>query len=296
MARKKTKEKKVKKTLKAAFVIILFLIFPLISYSQGYLFIIGGGNRSPEMMKKFIELAEKVKSGKIIIFPMASSVPNEVGPEQAQEFRDIGAQSVEYHILTREQALKEENTSLLNDAGGVFFSGGDQSRLTDVLRDTPIHKKLLELYKEGAVIGGTSAGAAVMSEIMITGDEKRKEEEETSFSTIETDNIFTIPGFGFIKSAIIDQHFIARKRHNRLLCLMAEHPLLLGIGIDESTAIIVDPAETFEVIGQSNVIVYDASKAKIDILPSRILSVHGMAMHILKSGDRFDLKKHKVMK
>ncbi|MFW6140315.1 MAG: cyanophycinase [Acidobacteriota bacterium] len=284
-----------KKAIKAASVMVLILLFPLMSYSQGYLFIIGGGNRSPEMMTKFVELAEKVKSGKIIVFPMASSVPEEVGPEQAQELRDLGAQSVEYHILNRDQALKNENTSILDEVGGVFFSGGVQSRLTDVLRDTPVHKKLLKIHKEGAVIGGTSAGAAVMSEIMITGDEKRREEDETSFSTIEIDNIVTVPGFGFIKSAIIDQHFIARKRHNRLLSLVAEHPQLLGIGIDESTAIVVKPDETFEVIGESHVIVYDASGANRAALPSHNLSVHGMIMHILKPGDQFNLSVHKVM-
>lgn len=285
-----------KKTLKISLAFILLLWIPLHSYPQGHLFIIGGGKRPPEMMKKFIELAEEVNSGKIVVFPMASSVPEEVGPEQAQELRNLGAQKVEFRILTREQALKEESASILNDAGGVFFSGGVQSRLTDVLRDTPLHRKLIQVYKNGAVIGGTSAGAAVMSEMMITGDEKRKKEKESSFSSIEADNIVTVQGFGFIKSAIIDQHFISRKRHNRLLSLVAEHPHLLGIGIDESTAVIVKPDNTFEAIGKSNVIVYDASPAKREILSTGKLSVHGMTMHILKPGDRFNLNTKKVLK
>jgi len=126
-------------------------------------------------------------------------------------------------------------------------------------------------------------------------DEKTKKEDEPSFSSIEADNIVTIQGFGFIKSAIIDQHFISRKRYNRLLSLVAEHPHLLGIGIDESTAVVVKPDNTFEVIGKSNVIVYDASTAKREILPSHNLSVHGMTMHILKPGDRFNLNTKKVM-
>jgi len=287
-------QKKKKKALKNFLVVILLLWIPLLSYSRGYLFLIGGGKRPPEMMKKFIDLAEKVKSGKIVVFPMASSVPEEVGPEQAQELRDLGAHKVEYHIFNRDQALKEESASVLNDAGGVFFSGGVQSRLADVLRDTPVHKKLLEIYKEGAVIGGTSAGAAVMSEMMITGDEKRNKEGEASFSFIEDDNIVTAQGLGLIKSAIIDQHFITRKRHNRLISLMAENPYLLGIGIDESTAAVFKPDDTFEVIGMSNVIVYDASSAKREILPTHKLSVHGIVMHILKPGDRFSLNTKKV--
>jgi len=202
---------------------------------------------------------------------------------------------VECHILTREQALKEESAAVLNDAGGVFFSGGVQSRLTAVLIDTPVHKKLLQLYTEGAVIGGTSAGAAVMSEVMITGDEKREAEEGHAFETLQADNVVTIRGFGFIQGAIIDQHFVRRKRHNRLISLVAENPKLLGIGIDESTAIIVGPDNTFEVVGERNVIVFDASRAKVKIGPSQTISGSNMIMHILQNGDRFDLKTRKVL-
>jgi len=253
-----------------AFIVSLFLSVssPALSSTKGYLFVIGG---------------------------MASSVPAEVGPEQAEQLRQLGAENVECHILTREQALKEESAAVLNDAGGVFFSGGVQSRLTAVLIDTPVHKKLLQLYTEGAVIGGTSAGAAVMSEVMITGDEKREAEEGHAFETLQADNVVTIRGFGFIQGAIIDQHFVRRKRHNRLISLVAENPKLLGIGIDESTAIIVGPDNTFEVVGERNVIVFDASRAKVKIGPSQTISGSNMIMHILQNGDRFDLKTRKVL-
>ncbi len=280
------------------FIVSLFLSVssPALSSSKGYLFIIGGGSRPESMMKKFVELSKRFNSGKIIVFPMASSVPTEVGPEQAEQLRQLGAEKVECHILTKEQALKEESAAVLNDAGGVFFSGGVQSRLTAVLIDTPVHKKLLQLYTEGAVIGGTSAGAAVMSEVMITGDEKREAEEGHAFETLQVDNVVTIRGFGFIQGAIIDQHFVRRKRHNRLISLVAENPKLLGIGIDESTAIIVDPDNTFEVVGERNVIVYDASRAKVKVGPSQAISGSNMIMHILQNGDRFDLKSRRVLK
>lgn len=276
----------------------LFIIASLSAFSEveGYLYIIGGGRRPESMMKRFVELAGKFNSGKIIIFPMASSVPGEVGPEQAEQLKKFGTREVEYHILTREQALKEESTGILDNVGGVFFSGGVQSRLADILRDTPTHKRLLEIYEKGAVIGGTSAGAAVMSEIMITGDERKEVEKDHKFETIEARNIVTVPGFGFIKTAIIDQHFVRRKRHNRLLSLVAEYPELLGIGIDESTAIIVKPDETFEVVGERNVIVYDASPAQIHIMPSQSISGFNLIMHILKDGDCFDLKAKNVIK
>jgi len=258
--------------------------------TKGYLFIIGGGHRSETMMKKFVELTNQSTNPKIVIFPMASSSPEESGQSMVEEFKKIGITDVEYYILSREQALQKENKKILDNVSCVYFTGGDQSRLTKALVDTPVHNKLLEIYEKGGVIGGTSAGAAVMSEVMITGDEKREVEEGHAFEEIQADNIVTTPGFGFVRTAIIDQHFVARRRHNRLVSLVAEHPKLLGIGIDESTAIIVKPDETFEVIGEQNVIVYDASKAKINILSSRIISGFHMIMHILKPGDEFDLK------
>jgi cyanophycinase len=248
------------------------------------------------MMKKFIDLAQNANSGKIVIFPMASSVPAEVGPEQEKRFKELGARDVEFHILTREQAFLEKSVAILDDVGGVFFSGGVQSRLTAVLIDTPVHKKLIELYRKGAVIGGTSAGAAVMSEVMITGDEKREVQEGHAFETLQADNVVTIRGFGFIQSAIIDQHFIRRKRHNRLISLVAENPELLGIGIDESTAIVVNPDDTFGVLGERSVVVYDASQARIQFSPSHLIGGSNFIMHILKNGDRFDLKTKRIIR
>lgn len=289
-------EEEMKQKLVLLLSMILLLCLSAFPQVKGYLFIIGGGSRSERMMKEFIELASGFKSGKIIILPMASAEPDKVAKEQAEEFKKLGAREVSYHILTREQASSEESARILDDVGGVFFSGGVQSRLTDILLNTPLHRKLLEIYEGGAAIGGTSAGAAVMSEVMITGDERRKVEEGHEFETIQARNIVTSPGFGFVKGAIIDQHFVARKRHNRLISLVVEYPKLLGIGIDESTAIIVNPDQTFEVIGEGNVIVLDASRAKVQILPSQSLSGSNIIMHILKAGARFNLKAKRALK
>jgi cyanophycinase len=261
--------------------------------SGGHLFIIGGGVRSAEMMKTFVSLAASHRSGRIVIFPMASAVPDEVGPEQAAELKELGAKDVEVRNLSRDEALREESTALLEGAGGVFFSGGVQTRLTEVLQGTPVLRKLHEIYAGGAVIGGTSAGAAVMSGIMITGDERREVEEGREFSTLEVRNIVTVPGFGFIRSAIIDQHFIRRKRHNRLISLVCEYPDLIGIGIDESTAVWVKPDATMEVVGEGPVIIYDATGADIRVNPDAGFSSRDMRMHILTAGDRYDLKSRK---
>jgi cyanophycinase len=265
------------------------------SQSKGYLFVIGSG-RPEGIVRNFIEHAEKSNSGKIIVFPISSSEPHESGQWYVEQFKKLGARDVEYHVLTKEESLKEDSTKILENVGGIYFSGGDQTRLADALVGTPIHRRLLEIYENGGVIGGSSAGAAVMSEIMITGEEKREVESGYEFEIIKASNIVTEEGFGFMKTAIVDQHFVRRKRHNRLISLVAENPKLLGIGIDEGTGIIVKPDDTFEVAGGRNVIIYDATKASINIEADQTISGYNLAMHVLKAGDRFDLKTKKVLK
>jgi cyanophycinase len=271
-------------------VLLGMILPPAFSEVKGYLFIIGGGDRAGSMMRKFVDLAGRFGNAKIVIFPMASGVPVEAGSEEAEEFRKLGAPDVEYVILSREEASAEGSVKVFAGAGGVFFSGGDQSRLMDVLRGTPIQQKLLELYRDGCVIGGTSAGAAVMSQVMITGEERRKVEAGREFGTIMAGNVVTARGLGFLKTVIVDQHFATRKRHNRLISLVAENPQLLGVGIDESTAVIVKPDQVFEVVGEKNVVVYDASQARIRITPAGMIGFTGMIMDVLIPGDEFDLK------
>jgi cyanophycinase len=279
------------------FVILLagLAVPPVCGGPKGYLFIIGGGDRPAGMMKRFVDLASGFGSGKIIVFPMASSEPAETGARLVAEFQGLGARHVECHILTREQALAEDSPRILDGAGGVFFSGGDQSLQMAVLRGTPVHRALLALYEQGCVMAGTSAGAAVMSEVMITGEERRKVEEGHEFEVLQAEDIVTAEGLGFIKTAIIDQHFVTRKRHNRLISLIAEMPQLLGIGIDEETAIIVGPEEVFEVIGSRNVVVYDAARASVKITPAKAIGFRGMRMDVLLAGDRFDLRKREAV-
>lgn len=268
---------------------------PDLEHPRGRLFIIGGGDRPAAMMKRFTELASSFQTGKIVVLTMASSVPEETGPGLVGEFKALGAPAAEFRHLTREQALAPETVRLLDGAGGVFFSGGDQSRHTAVLLDTPLHGALMEFYVRGGVVGGTSAGAAVMSAVMITGDERRRPEEGGEFETIEAGNVVTARGLGFLREEIIDQHFVRRKRHNRLLGVLAGHPGRLGIGIDESTAILVEPDRTFEVIGERSVLVFDASRARFQITPAGTVDAEGIVLHILTEGKRFDLVGRKVV-
>jgi cyanophycinase len=286
--------------MKKAWLLFLLLVSglaaPAIGEAKGYLFIIGGGDRPESMMRRFVELSGQFGNGKIIVFPMASSEPSKTGSRLVAEFKKLGARQVESHILSRKQALAVESVRILDGAGAVFFSGGDQSRQMAVLRSTPVHSALLELYEKGCVMAGTSAGAAVMSEVMITGEEHRKVEEGHEFETLEAGNIVTEEGLGFVRTAVIDQHFVTRKRLNRLISVIAERPQLLGIGIDEETAIVVRPDEKFEVVGNKQVVIFDAAHASMTITPAKAIGFRGLVMHVLLAGDVFDLRKREAVR
>jgi cyanophycinase len=255
---------------------------------KGHLFIVGGGDRDEPLMRRYVELAKDFGAGRVVVFTMASGVPLEVGPELVAEFQKLGVKDVAYYQLTRDEAMKADSAKILDGVGGIWFAGGDQARLTAALLDTPIHARMLELYAAGCLVGGTSAGAAVMSEVMITGDEKRTTDTNLNWQTIEAENVVRVRGFGFVKNAIVDQHFLVRRRHNRLISLVLENPGLIGAGIDEATAILVRPDGKWEVLGESQVFVVDARKAVVAKASSNKLGAHGLALHLLLPGDIFD--------
>ncbi|MCX6573922.1 MAG: cyanophycinase [Candidatus Aminicenantes bacterium] len=229
---------------------------------KGYLFIIGGGERDAPLMKRYIQLAEAHDTGRIVIFTMASSVPDEVGPELLAEFKGNGAKNAVYYNLKHDQAMQPGSDRILDGAGGIWFSGGDQALLTAALLGTPIHKRMLELYRAGAVVGGTSAGAAVQSEFMITGNEKKTAGAEGTWDVILADDVEHTEGFGFVRNAVIDQHFVTRRRHNRLIAVVLQNPTLVGVGIEESTAVLVRPDGKYEVLGEGDL--YDLAAGRVE--------------------------------
>lgn len=275
-------------------VMVLGMIFGAASEAQitrGRLFIIGGGKRPPEMMRQYLDLAGGPGRARIVVIPNASSEPETTGTEQAEQFTRLGAASASCLYLRREEAMKESSAHLLDSATGIFFSGGDQSLLTRDLLHTPVHRKIHELYTAGAVVGGTSAGAAVMSEVMITGDEKLNRDSTNAFVFIRQGNIITTEGFGFVKTLIVDQHFLRRKRYGRLISVVLEHPKLIGVGIDEATAVVVQPDSILSVTGEGSVLVLDPRGAGASRTDSRgNLSIAGVSMHLLVPGDRFDAR------
>ncbi len=273
-------------------VFLVSLMLPLTAVAQrGHLVIIGGGPRPESIMKRIVELAGGSKS-RIVIIPMASSEPLETAKAQQEQFQKFGAPQVEYLMCDSANADKPEHRAIIQSATGIFFSGGDQNKLKQALWGTALLGDIRALYaKRGGVIAGTSAGAAIQSKVMLTGDEALNKDTANPYNSIQRGNIVTDEGFGFLDKAIIDQHFIKRKRQNRLMTLVLEQPNLLGVGIDESTCIIVKPNDTFDVLGDATVMVFDASKCKnIRTDAAKNLSATQMLVHILPSGSSFDLK------
>ncbi|MGE5353095.1 MAG: cyanophycinase [Acidobacteriota bacterium] len=251
----------------------------------GHLFIIGGGPRPSYMMERFIKLAGGRES-KIVIIPVASTTPEETGLRHKKELELSGCNDVSViSCMKREEADTEENLEMLMNAKGVFFSGGDQNKLVAFLKDTLLLEKVKKVYLNGGIIGGTSAGAAIMSKVMICGDGLNDSDVSPYlFNPIVREHVKLSEGFGFLENAIIDQHFNTRSRKNRLINAVLEHPYLSGVGIDESTAIIVNPEGNFEVLGENNVFVFNLLP---DDEASQQDSSSNIDIRILKSGDKY---------
>ncbi|HSW56432.1 MAG TPA: cyanophycinase [Ignavibacteriaceae bacterium] len=263
--------------------------------SKGHLVIIGGGDKTEYIMQKIVDLAGGPEA-KIIIIPNASSEPEESAKYNVEEFKNLGCSNVAYIMFNRVDSDKDSLVDILSGASGIFFSGGDQSYLTRDMLGTKLLDKVYDIYNNGGVISGTSAGAAVMSKLMITGNELINKDSSDIFISIQKNNVEVKEGFGFIKSAFIDQHFIKRKRLNRSISVVLENPNLLGIGIDESTCIVVYPDEKFEVIGENQVMIFDATNCRdVKLDKNSNLGGENIIMHLLINGDRFDLKSKEVI-
>ena len=242
-------------------------------------------------MQRFVELAGGRGRARVVVFPMASGAPAEVGAAQVRELTELGARSWSL-ALTREQAMQDSVARGLDSATGIWFSGGDQSRIVAVLGGSPVEAAIRARYRAGAVVGGTSAGAAVMTTPMITGEERRpggdRPDTTQSWITIAAENVVTVDGLGLLDGAIVDQHFVRRRRHNRLMSLVFERPQLIGVGIDESTALVVEPRGEWSVVGRSSVVIYDARRGAVTPRAAAVLGARDVRLHVLPPGGRFD--------
>jgi cyanophycinase len=243
--------------------------------AKGRLLIIGGNGTTPDIVKRAVDTAGGAQ-GRVVIFPQASELA-ETGPNAVKTWVEAGIG----HAVVGDPADADAAIRAVKDATFIWFPGGDQSKLTKALEGTGIPEAIRARYAEGALVGGTSAGAAVMSRVMITG--------EADLGSITAARTETVPGFGLFPEAIVDQHFMKRQRANRLISAVLDHPSLVGIGIDETTAIFVT-GRSFEVLGKSSVLVIDARKAAVDKTPAgQPATGRNLVLSVLKAGMKYSL-------
>ena len=267
---------------------VLCLEYCLAQVPKGKLFIIGGGSRPDGMVARIISEAGLQQGGYGIILPMSSVEPDSAVYYANLQFVKNGIDNVFGLHFEKGESYSQAKLDSIRNARLIYISGGDQNRFMDVVLGTDIEKAIHEAYMRGCLVGGTSAGAAVMSEVMITGNElKHPNDDSPVFRNIETDNIETKKGLGLNKNAIVDQHFVRRSRHNRLISVVIETGLT-GIGIDERTAILVSGNDA-EVIGDSQVILLENRK-KTKTINNEKLGARGLEMSVLLPGDKFKIR------
>ena len=262
---------------------------PTIGPENGSLLIVGGGKIPAEVWAKFIELAGG-EGANIVIIPTAmgdSSIKSSKGFSAEKELLEkFGVAKVTVlHTADPKEANTEAFTVPLKKATGVWFVGGRQWRLADSYLNTLVHKEFKNLLNRGGVIGGTSAGATIQGSFLFRGDSK-------SNTILEGDHI---KGLDFIHDVAIDQHILPRNRQFDLIPIIKKYPNLLGIGIDESTAIVVKK-DQLEVIGNSVIAIYDIANFEQKAINPSGESGNNGSFFFLSKGQKFNLKDRKIAK
>jgi len=256
----------------------------------GSLIIIGGAEDKKNeqvILKEFVRMSGSEKA-KIVIMTVATELPEEVGSEYIKIFKALmgdQASVITVDVESREQANSPEAIAHIEDATGVFFTGGDQFRITRLLGGTKLDTALHDRYDQGLILAGTSAGASMMSSIMII--------QGPAETTAKIGMTRLGAGMEFLSGVIIDQHFAQRGRINRLLTAIAQYPHHLGIGIDENTALIVE-GHMCRVVGEGSITVLDAGEVR-DGIPTKEesddnLAICDVKLHLLPTGHGFDLR------
>src|SRR5579863_3577302 len=254
---------------------------------RGWIVPIGGAENKEndrQILERFVELSGG-EDADLVVIPTASRV-HETGSRYEQIFDEIGAARVTVMDFdTRRDCHEQGRLSRLEEATGIFFTGGNQLRLTTLLGGTPVAKLIRARNARGVTVGGTSAGASILSEHMIAaGDEG---------STIIAGSVRLAAGLGLTNRFIIDQHFRQRDRLGRLLTAIAYNPFAVGIGLDEDTAAFIGPDETIEVEGSGGVTIVDGSEVSYssigEVTDGRPACKLGLRLHVLVAGATFNL-------
>jgi cyanophycinase len=257
--------------------------------SKGPLIIIGGGEDKEGTRTILREVARHLDGGKLVLATVASHEPEGYFEAYEKAFADLGiADLVEVYVKDRAETLDPEKLRLFDGAAGVFFSGGDQLRISSQIGDTPIEQRVRDIHDRGGLLAGTSAGASVMSETMLV--------KGKSGESYKIGDLHMAPGLGLVRNMIIDQHFAERGRFGRLFGAVAHNPRELGVGIDEDTALVFED-ERFGVIGSGCVYVVDGAGVThsniAEAEPERALSMFDVRLHVLSAGDTFDVTKRR---
>jgi cyanophycinase len=258
--------------------LLLFLAFSANSafaQARGALVVVGGGGTTDTIVARTLQLAGG-KSAIVVVLPQSSAVEN-AGDSSVKMWLDAGAKEVKKVAFTDADAK-----AALERATLIWMPGGDQNRFMKAIEGTGLDEAIRAAYRKGAVVGGTSAGAAVLSASMITG-----EAELTSLASGKTE---LAKGLGLWPGAIVDQHFLRRQRNNRLLSAVLDHPDMLGVGIDESTAVILR-GNKIEAVGRSAVVIFDARDAKVSKpAPGGVVAGTNVKLSVLREGMTYDVK------
>jgi len=255
--------------------------------TRGWIIPIGGAENKENdrhILERFVRCSGD-RDADLVVIPTASRL-HETGPRYEKLFRDIGAARVTVMDFdTRRDCQEPGRLQRLEEASGIFFTGGNQLRLTTLLGGTPVAKLIRTRNAAGVTVGGTSAGASILSEHMIAfGDEG---------SSVISGSVRLAPGLGLTNRFIIDQHFRQRDRLGRLLTALAYNPFAIGIGLDEDTAAFIGPDETVEVEGSGGVTIVDAADVSYSSMDSVVegqpVCMLGMRLHVLVAGATFNL-------
>jgi cyanophycinase len=262
--------------------------------AKGFLVIIGGAEDKSGDSLILKQAPQMMTSNEMLsIVTTATEQPEEVGKEYQNVFKRIGVPNTQIlNINTRDDANDIRMCEAIKNSKCVFLTGGDQLRVTSILGGTNAYTELRNIYFNGGLIMGTSAGASVMSSTMVV---QGNDNEPAKKCTLKM-----APGLGFFKDTIIDQHFDQRGRFGRLLCGVAENPGILGIGIDEDTAIKLYPDLHFEVLGNNTITIIDGNTIKSsnvsELMQDEMLAIIGVSVHTLPAGYGFNMITREVMR
>lgn len=260
---------------------------------------IGGAEETEpvgEILERFADLACG-SDARIVIIPTASQDPQRSGEGYAKLFRKMGAKEADWlRIERREDANSEPAITLLKQASGIYITGGDQARLVGLLVGTLVMECIRLRNADGVIVAGTSAGASILPALMMAGGTGVG--GDSNGAAARKGMVDVVAGFGLLQDVIIDQHFSQRGRMGRLLSIFAGTPGLIGIGLDEDTAVLIDRKGTLEALGSNMVTIIDGRDTLSDYFDRQegeVLTITGSSLHVLADSRQFDLDARRVI-